>query len=80
MEVIQERFADILTEGRFELVPSFPEEKDEPALISLPRLVLHYNRINQGRLRQLIDFINLTPETELTPAGRNGQWTMDNGQ
>ncbi len=61
METIQTQFAGILSEGRFELCKPLPEEKDETALADLPRLVFHYNRFNQGRLRQLIDFINRIP-------------------
>ena len=35
-----------------------PEERDEPLLASLPRLIFHFNRRNYGRLRQLIDCLN----------------------
>ena len=52
------RFADILTEGRIELSGPLSEERDEPALADLPRLALHFNRREFGRLRQLIDCIN----------------------
>ena len=58
LEAIQAQFADILAEGRFEICGQLPEEKEETALASLPRLVFQYNRYNQGRLRQLIDFLN----------------------
>ena len=34
------------------------EEADEPELAALPRLILFFNRVNSGRLRQLIDVIN----------------------
>jgi uncharacterized protein (TIGR00730 family) len=55
---INEEFADILLEGRFELSGPLPEEKDEPALAELPRLVGQFNRRAFGRLRQLIDCLN----------------------
>lgn len=55
---INEQFVDILAEGRFCVSGALPEEKDEPALAHLPRLVFHFNRFNFGRLRQLIDRIN----------------------
>jgi uncharacterized protein (TIGR00730 family) len=55
---IQEKFADILASGRFEITGQLPQEKEETALADLPRLVFHYNRFNQGRLRLLIDFLN----------------------
>jgi uncharacterized protein (TIGR00730 family) len=58
LEEINESFADILTEGRFELTTAFKEEHDEPSLIDLPRLAFRFNRRNLGRLRQLIDCIN----------------------
>jgi uncharacterized protein (TIGR00730 family) len=58
LAAMQIDFADILTEGRFEFTGQLPEEREETALAALPRLVFHYNRVNQGRLRQLIDFLN----------------------
>lgn len=58
MEEIQERFADILVDGRFELREALPEERGEPKLSHLPRLIFHFNRSDHGRLRQLIDFLN----------------------
>jgi uncharacterized protein (TIGR00730 family) len=58
---IQKQYADILASGRFEITGQLPQEKEETALADLPRLVFHYNRFNQGRLRQLIDFINRMP-------------------
>ena len=62
METIQTQFADILTEGRFEICGQLAEEKEEIALAALPRMVFQYNRFNQGRLRQLIDFLNRIAE------------------
>jgi uncharacterized protein (TIGR00730 family) len=58
LEQINARFADLLTEGRFTLGGPLPEEKDDPNLAHLPRLVCHFNRLNYGRLRQLIDCLN----------------------
>ena len=58
LEAINGKFADILTDGQFELTTAFKEEHDEPSLIALPRLAFHFNRRNLGRLRQLIDCIN----------------------
>ncbi len=51
-------FADVLVGGRFEVGPALPEEKDEPALAELPRLVFQFNRFASGRLRQMINAIN----------------------
>ena len=36
----------------------FPEERDEPDIDHLPRLVVDYNRLDFGRLREFIDAIN----------------------
>jgi len=51
-------FADIVSEGGFTLAGPLPEEKDEPELAHLPRLVFRFNRSSFGRLRRLIDAIN----------------------
>lgn len=58
LETIQERFSDLLTEGRFELRGPLEEELDEPALRDLPRLVFSFNRRSASRLRQLINHLN----------------------
>lgn len=56
---IGEDFADILVDGVFEVTEPLDAEKDEPDLNELPRLVFEFNRRSLGRLRQLIDRINL---------------------
>ncbi len=66
LDAIQTEFADILSEGRFELCGQLAEEREETALAALPRMLFQYNRYNQGRLRQLIDFLNRIPEGELS--------------
>jgi uncharacterized protein (TIGR00730 family) len=58
LELLNERFADLLRKGRIELGGALPEERDETALAALPRLTLQFNRRSYGRLRQMIDFIN----------------------
>jgi uncharacterized protein (TIGR00730 family) len=58
LESIQTNFADLLTSGSFELGAALPQEKDEPELAHLPRLVFSFNRRSLGRLRMLIDAIN----------------------
>jgi hypothetical protein len=58
IERINDNFADILVDGRFATSEALADERDEPALIALPRLVFHFNRRSLGRLRQLVDFIN----------------------
>lgn len=54
-------FADLLAEGKFELSGPLDEERDEPEIAALPRLVFTFNRSNFGRLRQLIDTLNRAP-------------------
>ncbi len=55
---INENFDDILVDGQFTLSGPLREERDEPALVALPRLAFHFNRRSLGRLRQLIDCLN----------------------
>ncbi len=55
---INKKFEDILTDGVFTQTEAQKEERDEPALIALPRLIFRFNRRSLGRLRQLIDAIN----------------------
>ncbi len=55
---INQEYADLLVDGQFELRCALPEEKDEPELADLPRLVFHSRRRSFGRLRQLIDLFN----------------------
>ena len=55
---INREFADLLGGGRFVLSDPLAEERDEPELAHLPRLVFEFNRRSFGRLRQLIDLIN----------------------
>ena len=63
LDRINTDFADILVEGQFRLGDPLPEEKDEPDLATLPRLIFRFNRREYGRLRQLIDCLN-RPETD----------------
>lgn len=52
------RFKDILLDGEFVATGAQTEERDEPELAELPRLVFRFNRRSLGRLRQLVDAIN----------------------
>ena len=58
LDQINTNFSDILSSGQFTLDEALPEEKDEPDLGNLPRLVFHFNRRSLGRLRQLVDELN----------------------
>ena len=51
-------FRDLLKSGAIEQGVALPEERDEPELAHLPRLVLTFNRKDYGRLMELIHRIN----------------------
>ena len=50
-------FTDIVARGTLRVTGPLPEE-GEALYPELPRLVFHFNRVNFGRLRQLIDALN----------------------
>jgi uncharacterized protein (TIGR00730 family) len=52
-------FADLIADGQIAQGGPLPEEKNEPEIAELPRLVLAPYRRNFGRFRKLIDAINL---------------------
>ncbi|WP_263264024.1 LOG family protein [Pseudomonas sp. RIT-PI-S] len=52
-------FKDLKLSGSFEQHVSAPEHADEPELYHLARLTFAFNGRNQGRLRELVDFINV---------------------
>ena len=54
-------FRGILVEGSMTVGSALPEEAIESALAHMPRLILHFNRRDIGRLRQLIDALNQLP-------------------
>jgi hypothetical protein len=55
-------FADLLVGGAFVQRAAFPVEREETEIRDLPRLAFRFNRLHFGRLRMLIDRINLAPE------------------
>lgn len=58
LDQLNVRFANILTAGRIVQGGALPEEKDEPGLATLPRLIFRFNRRDSGLLRRLIDCLN----------------------
>jgi uncharacterized protein (TIGR00730 family) len=60
LERLSKDFADIILRGSLRMSGPLPEEID-PIHAELPRLVFHFNRINYGRLRKLIDALNEIP-------------------
>jgi uncharacterized protein (TIGR00730 family) len=55
---LNKQFADILRRGEIVQSTALSEEKNEPEIWDLPRLILTPFRNNFGRFRQLIDAIN----------------------
>lgn len=63
LDAFNDRFADILVEGKIEQVAALPEESNEPELSEMPRIKLRFDRKHLSRLRLLIDAINDTCPT-----------------
>ena len=61
LRTVNRDFADIVTRGRVEPTGALPSEVSDDDHVELPRLVLHYDRARQGRLRSLIDALNRLP-------------------
>jgi hypothetical protein len=55
---LNEQFSDILDSSEIRQSEALPEERNEPDLAELSRLVLTPHRRNFGRFRKLIDAIN----------------------
>ncbi len=62
------QFSDILVAGSITASGPLSEERDEPDLAHLSRLVLQFNRRNLGRLREMIDIVNRSTAAMTTPA------------
>ncbi|HET6323425.1 MAG TPA: LOG family protein [Planctomycetaceae bacterium] len=58
VERLNTEFADILVSGKIIKSAVHRLETDDEHLKSLPRLMMHFNRRNFGRLRQMIDLLN----------------------
>ena len=58
LERLNQGFSDILVSGKIERSGFFPVEVNEPHLIDLPRLTMHFNQHDFGRLYELIGAIN----------------------
>jgi hypothetical protein len=55
---LNEKFADVLRKGEIIQGAALREEKTEPEIWNLPRLILTPYRDRFGRFRQMIDAIN----------------------
>ena len=58
LERLNTEYADILEKGTIRRVEAHDFESDDEHLVDLPRLALHFNRRDIGRLRQMVDRIN----------------------
>lgn len=67
VEYLNQNFSDILLQGQIEKTKALPQELGSEA-DALPRLVMHFNQRNLGRLYQMIRVINQlginTPEAQ----------------
>lgn len=55
---LNEQFSDLLRRGTIMQGKALPQEKNEPEILRLSRLILYPHRRSFGRFRQLIDAIN----------------------
>jgi len=55
---LNKKFADLVREGEIVQGSALRQEKNEPEIWNLPRIILTPHRNNFGRFRQLIDAIN----------------------
>jgi len=63
---LNEEFGDIVSEGSIEVTAALPEENGEVS--HYPRVAMHFNRRDIGRMRQLIDRLNTyVPEHAAPP-------------
>lgn len=63
LERLNENFSDILTRGKIERSSALPKEVNESHILNLPRLIMHFNQRDLGRLYELIAAINDTCDT-----------------
>jgi hypothetical protein len=61
VELLNDRFADIVVRGRIERSAPLPPEVRGRDHLDLPRLSLWFNRMHHGRLRSFIDALNRLP-------------------
>jgi predicted Rossmann-fold nucleotide-binding protein len=65
LAILNERYRDLLASGDFEAVPPHRAERNEPdAIRALPRIGFHFVQRGFGRLRRLIDELNLVLHDE----------------
>jgi len=68
LDHLNDLFSDICKKGKITDTSALPEERDEPDLAGLPRIVFQFNRRNFGRLRKMIDVMNTFPVNKQVPS------------
>lgn len=63
IEKLNESFGDIVMSGGIVKTSALHAEKDEPALLSKPRIAFKYNRKSAGRLNEMVLMINQMGQT-----------------
>jgi hypothetical protein len=58
LAALNEDFADLIVEGKIEVIPPTPEETEDGDRLDLARIAFVFNRRDYGRVRQLIDVLN----------------------
>jgi uncharacterized protein (TIGR00730 family) len=55
---LEKEFKDIIVRGPITVSEALPEEREEEAVLRLPRVIFEFDRMHYGRLRQLINRLN----------------------
>jgi len=58
LAALNEDFADIIVEGKIQIVKPTPDEIEDKDRLDLARIGFNFNRRDYGRVRQLIDVLN----------------------
>jgi uncharacterized protein (TIGR00730 family) len=58
LAALNEDYADVITEGKIQVVKPAPEEAENQEHLELARIAFNFNRRDYGRLRSLIDVLN----------------------
>ena len=66
LETLNEEFADLLATGRITVGAATPREVSDNDFPELDRVILRFDRYHWGRLRDLIDALNL-PYRQASP-------------
>ncbi|HMJ90867.1 MAG TPA: LOG family protein [Candidatus Acidoferrum sp.] len=59
LQALNEDFADIMVGEKIHVCEAFPEEREDNQCVELPRISFDFDRRHYGRLRMLIDQLNI---------------------